>query len=105
VTDVLSFAWQEEWGEKFFLPTTNQDKHLGQVYICFEKIKIQAKEFKVSARNECTRMIVHGLLHLVGYDHMYDKEAKKMFTLQEKIIAAVESKKITPDKEIFLNLV
>ncbi len=79
VTDVLSFAWQEGL-------STPGSNHLGEIYICFEKIKEQAKEFKVTAKEEFVRMLVHGLLHLVGYDHMKEKDAKKMFGKQENII-------------------
>ncbi|HLC69981.1 MAG TPA: rRNA maturation RNase YbeY [Patescibacteria group bacterium] len=79
VTDVLSFAWQEGL-------TTPGSSHLGEIYLCFEKIKEQAKEFKVTAKEEFARMLVHGLLHLVGYDHLKPLDAKKMFKKQEMII-------------------
>ncbi|EKD42859.1 MAG: hypothetical protein ACD_72C00552G0003 [uncultured bacterium] len=74
-TDVLSFAWQEESGFKSSL--------LGQIYICYPQIKRQAKEWKVTVEAELARMLIHGLLHLVGHDHIKKTEAKKMFTLQE----------------------
>jgi probable rRNA maturation factor len=79
VTDVLSFAWQEG-------STTPGSRHLGEIYLCFEKIKEQAKEYRITAKEEFARMLVHGLLHLVGYDHVRPLEAKKMFKKQEKII-------------------
>lgn len=78
VTDVLSFAWQED--NKV---STNL---LGQIYICYPQIKRQAKVWQVSAKEEFSRMLIHGLLHLVGYDHDNEKDSKKMFDLQEKII-------------------
>lgn len=81
VTDVLSFAWQED--------KTSQSAMLAQIYLCYRQIIRQAKEFEVSSREEFTRMLVHGLLHSVGYDHAAPKEAKKMFTMQEKIVARV----------------
>jgi probable rRNA maturation factor len=77
-TDVLSFAWQEDQ----FIPT----QYLGQIYICQNQIIRQAKEWEVTPRQEFARMLVHGLLHLVGYDHMEPQEAKKMFSLQENIL-------------------
>ncbi|MDD2758187.1 MAG: rRNA maturation RNase YbeY [Patescibacteria group bacterium] len=76
-TDVLSFSWGE--GEKI------SGDLLGQIIISFPRIKAQAKEYKVSVKEEFTRMLVHGLLHLAGYDHVKIKEATKMFKLQEKI--------------------
>jgi len=82
VTDVLSFAWQEEKS------APSQD-FLGQIYICFPRIVRQAKEFKVNVEEEFFRMLAHGLLHLAGYDHEEEKEAKKMFDLQEKILKSL----------------
>lgn len=79
VTDVLSFGWQEG-GD---MPTTM----LGEIYICYSQIQRQAKTFKCSAKEEFVRMLVHGLLHIVGYDHVSKSEAAKMFPLQEKIVA------------------
>lgn len=79
VTDVLSFGWQEG-GE---MPTAM----LGEIYICYNQIKRQAKTFKCSAKEEFARMLVHGLLHITGYDHVTKAEAAKMFPLQEKIVA------------------
>ncbi len=79
VTDVLSFAWQEG-------PATPGIRHLGEIYLCYEKIKEQAKEYKITTKEEFVRMLVHGLLHLVGYDHMNSVDAPKMFKKQEAII-------------------
>ena len=78
VTDVLAFSWLEdgEGGERF----------LGQIYICYPQIVRQAREYKISVKEEFARMLAHGLLHLVGYDHVRVNDAKKMFALQEKII-------------------
>lgn len=78
VTDVLSFAWQED--------AIIKTPMLGELYIAPEKIRSQAKEFGVSTKEEFVRMLVHGLLHLVGHDHMKEKEAARMFSLQEKIV-------------------
>ena len=76
-TDVLSFAWREA-GDK---------KNLGQIFISYPQIKRQAKEYGVPVKQEFTRMLAHGVLHLVGFDHLNEKDAKRMFTLQEKIVS------------------
>ena len=84
VTDVLSFAWHpadaplELWRGK-----------MGEMYICYPQIKRQAKEYGVAEEQEFKRMLVHGLLHLVGYDHIKKKDAIKMFKQQEKLILAI----------------
>lgn len=74
-TDVLSFAWQED--KKW--PTTN----LGQIYLSIDKIRGQAKEFKVTLEEEMYRMLIHGILHIIGYDHNNAKATKIMFEKQE----------------------
>lgn len=86
VTDVLSFPWKESPREKTIF--------LGQIYICYPQIKKQANDFEVEELEEFARMLVHGLLHLVGYDHVNKREAEKMFGLQEKIVLKAKEKRI-----------
>jgi probable rRNA maturation factor len=80
VTDVLSFSLLE--GKQVVGPV------LGEIYICYKKIINQAKEFVVTPKEEFQRMLVHGMLHLVGYDHIKKNDAIKMFKLQEIIISS-----------------
>lgn len=79
VTDVLSFAWQED--------KIIKTKSLGQIYICYPQIERQAKELSVNTAEEFTRMLTHGLLHIMGYDHVRKSDAKKMFKIQEEIVS------------------
>jgi probable rRNA maturation factor len=63
-------------------------EELGELVICPEVIKRQAKEHQLSQNDELGYMLIHGCLHLLGYDHeQNEKEAKKMFRLQDKIFA------------------
>jgi probable rRNA maturation factor len=62
------------------------DATLGDVIICIEKAQIQAKEKNISLKEELQILFIHGLLHLLGYDHETPEEAREMFALQEKII-------------------
>ena len=78
-TDVLAFAWQED--------KVVDSKFFGQIYICYPRIKEQAQEFNVTVKQEFTRILIHGLLHLAGYDHVKKNQAEKMFNLQEKIVS------------------
>ena len=50
----------------------------GEVYVCTEVAKQQAREYQVSYRNELLRLIIHGVLHLVGYDDQDDENRMKM---------------------------
>ena len=78
VTDVLSFAWQETPGLK--------SEQLGQIYIAVGQIRRQAKAYGVSFTEELSRLLAHGLLHLVGYDHIRPADERKMLAKQEIIV-------------------
>lgn len=82
-TDVLSFSALE--GEQF----QKETKDLGDIFISLPQIKKQAEEYEVTNTEEFIRMLVHGILHLMGHDHQEQEEAEKMFSLQKKIIKGV----------------
>lgn len=68
---------------------------LGQLALCWKVIKDQAMDFNVPAEEELDRMVIHGLLHLFGYEHEKNRaQAKKMFALQEKIVASLHGIKV-----------
>lgn len=94
-TDVLSFPmnefeqpgdfmWLEE-AEDSFEPDTGE-LLLGDIVISTEHIKTQAEEFDHSEKREFAFLTVHSLLHLIGYDHMTEKDAKEMEDLQRNIL-------------------
>lgn len=84
-TDVLSFSLEETSG--FATPAQAHD--IGDIFISVPQIIRQAKEYRVSYKEECGRMLIHGVLHLLGYDHEKKKDAKKMFGIQERILTQV----------------
>lgn len=71
-TDVLSFSFDND-----FLP--ENILILGDVYISLERAKEQAIQYKVSLQNEIERLMIHGILHLIGYTHN-DKDKDKEMT-------------------------
>jgi probable rRNA maturation factor len=79
VTDVISFALQD--GKQIL-----EIYELGDIFICHKQIKKQSKEFGVSYKEEMVRVLVHGVLHLLGYDHKNKKDEKRMFFKQEKMV-------------------
>lgn len=81
VTDVISFALEDNEEVKFEF-----GRLLGDIYICTEKMKEQAKEYGHSLIREQGFLTVHGLLHLLGYDHMTKEEEEIMFKKQELIL-------------------
>lgn len=81
VTDVISFALEDD---NTFVKT--QYRILGDIYICLSKAKSQALEYRHSFLREISFLTIHGLLHLLGYDHMEKEEEEIMFKLQEMIL-------------------
>ena len=81
VTDVISFAFEDN-GKLVY----NNVRLLGEIYICIPRMIEQAKEYGHSEKRELSFLAVHGLLHLLGYDHMKKEDEKIMFALQELIL-------------------
>lgn len=80
VTDVISFALEDYEGVK--LP----HRLLGDIYISIDKASVQATEYGHSLLRELGFLSIHGLLHLLGYDHMESDEEKIMFDKQREIL-------------------
>ena len=80
-TDVISFAFEDN-GKLVY----NNVRLLGEIYISIPKMIEQAKEYGHSEKRELSFLAVHGLLHLLGYDHMKKEDEKVMFALQELIL-------------------
>lgn len=83
VTDVLSFSAIEGVP---ILPQQEIREYLGEIVISLPQIKRQAPKFGQSTKKEFSLMLVHGFLHLLGYDDKTLKGAKEMTVLQTKII-------------------
>lgn len=81
-TDVISFALEDEKEEDSFL----DNRMLGDIYISVDKAKSQAIEYGHSLKREISFLAVHGLLHLLGYDHMNKEDEEVMFGKQELIL-------------------
>lgn len=81
-TDVITFALEDE--EK--LVNGSDMRVLGDIYISIDKAKTQAEEYHHSFKRELIFLAVHGFYHLLGYDHMTEKEEKIMFSRQEEVL-------------------
>ena len=66
---------------------------LGDIYISIDKCYEQAKEYEHSRVREICFLATHGILHLLGYDHMEEEEEKEMFGLQEELLDGYDIKR------------
>ncbi len=87
VTDVISFAFEDS------IDVSYDFRFLGDIYICIPRMKEQALEYGHSEKRELSFLVVHGLLHLLGYDHQTEEEEKEMFSKQEVILNAANIKR------------
>lgn len=75
VTDVLSFC---------------EEDTLGTIFICLEKAEKQAKEYGNSLERELAFLTIHGMLHLLGYDHIEKTEEEEMIKKQQALLKKME---------------
>lgn len=85
-TDVISFALEDN--DDFIFP--NDFRLLGDIYISIDKTIEQANLYEHSFKRELSFLAIHGLLHLLGYDHIEESDSKKMFSLQEELLSGFE---------------
>ncbi len=80
-TDVIAFSYDDEdvWGE---------------IYISIDRAAEQANQYSVSYNEELTRLIIHGMLHLAGYEDTHPERKKIMFERQEMLVKKIMNKKI-----------
>lgn len=81
VTDVLSFpATNVKVGEK-----VAEGEYLGDMALCMKKCRAQGKEYQNGTIAELRKLIIHSVLHLLGYDHIEDKDYEIMKPKEEEI--------------------
>ena len=87
-TDVLSFPMfeKQELEEKIKNEDFEHEDILGDIIISIQKVQEQAKEYEHSFERELSYMVVHGFYHLMGYDHIKEKDKKQMRPKEEKIL-------------------
>ena len=90
-TDVISFAFLDGDEERDIKLHGNGPVPLGDIYISVEKANEQAKEYGHPLERELSFLFVHGLLHLLGYDHMTKEDEVVMFKLQDEILPPKEN--------------
>lgn len=81
ITDIISFRYDEN---------ENSDIE-GTLYCCAPRIYEQSQEFGSDAKSEFLRIIIHGLLHLAGYDDQFPNEKEKMTELEDHYLQKISS--------------
>lgn len=73
-TDVLSFSYLDDTAEQI----DENEFAVGDIYISFDRIIVQAEEAGHSLQREAALLVIHGMLHLLGFDHEHDHDAELM---------------------------
>ena len=91
-TDVLAFSATEEMGADFppFVQPHDGVLHLGEVIISYPQAITQAEEHRHSVKKELAILIIHGVLHLLGYEHDKPELELQMRTRESEILAHIE---------------
>lgn len=97
VTDVLSFPSMDGIRGKTVLKCEHEDEFdedmnavfIGSVVLCLARAKEQAAEYGHSLLREETYLLCHGLLHLMGYDHIIDEDKAEMRKLEDEIMSDI----------------
>jgi|GEM_PF-611972 len=103
-TDILTFSYLEKMknvGRSDLLikdSTSRSQAHLagmtevvaGEIYLCLDKIKLYAKERGTTYKEQLEYIIIHGLVHLMGYDHETEEDAERMELVERKILKFLE---------------
>ena len=89
-TDVLSFPmFEKDEVEKLQKEKSIVPEVLGDIIINLSQVKMQADEYGHSFERELAYMLVHGFYHLMGYDHMEEKDKKQMREKEENILEKI----------------
>ena len=83
-TNVLSFANCDD--KNVFYNKKHKTLFLGELFFCFEKIQEEAREYGKTFKERLKHLFVHGILHLLGYDHIDNAERERMEKLEETIL-------------------
>jgi probable rRNA maturation factor len=83
-TNVLSFPAGEPFGEAHGEPTP-----LGDIVLAGETVIEEAKQRGIATADHATHLVVHGMLHLLGFDHERDADAERMEALETKVLAGL----------------
>lgn len=76
-TDILTFS--------YYSPELTSQDTAGEIYLCLEKIKFYAQESGKTYKEQLEYIVIHGLVHLMGYDHETDRDSREMERVEKKV--------------------
>jgi probable rRNA maturation factor len=91
-TDVLAFSAREGVGAELpsFVPPPDGVLHLGEVIVSYPQAVVQAEEHQHSVKRELAILIIHGVLHLLGYDHDKPEVERRMRGREAELLGRIE---------------
>ncbi len=95
-TDVLSFhmpPYMEQKSELTFIIPPDKARHLGDVLVSYPRAMQQAQEQGCELEQELALLIIHGVLHLLGYDHELPREGRRMKAREKTILSKLHAKR------------
>lgn len=91
-TDVLSFPYHPDLkAGKRIKVTSDEDKNIGDIIISVPYVFANKHNLDQDFNGRMDRMLVHGICHLLGYDHIKDSDYKKMIALENKLLKLIEN--------------
>lgn len=93
-TDILSFAQIDEDDDFSFPPHPEDSKFLGDIVISLDAMERNCEDFTVEVDEELTRLLVHGILHLLGWDHETNDDSEPMLIKQEEMVKMMRKESI-----------
>ncbi len=91
-TDVLSFSQLED--DFVPPPKENGSVYAGDIVISLDTLKLHADRFRVDEEEELKRLVIHGILHLSGYDHQSNDPEEPMLQMQEQMVKSFSGVKL-----------
>ena len=89
-TDILSFPFHDVVAGKKIKANSEDEKNLGDIIISLQRVQADAKKFGVTFEQRMNRLLVHGICHLLGYDHIKDADYKIMYALETKLMKHID---------------
>ena len=81
-TDILTFSYMQD--------VQTEEDVAGEIYLCLEKIQGYAKERWTTYPEQLQYIIIHGMVHMMGYDHETEKGSKEMEKIEKKILTLLK---------------